>query len=225
MVDIKKILFDNKDLEYKEFHSKLMPTFDPSRIIGVRMPVLRSIAKRVSSDDVEKFLSELPHFYYEENNLHAILVQNENNFEVCVKRLEAFLPFVDNWATCDALRPKCFCGKQDDLLPFVEKWLKSDKLYTVRFAVGMLMAYYLDEKFEERFFEEITAIKSDEYYVKMAIAWYFATALAKRYDSAIKIIEENRLDKWTHNKTIQKAIESFRVEKEKKEYLKTLKRN
>lgn len=203
-----------------------MPNINKDLIIGIRIPVLRTLAKDLFKNQpelVEKFLEELPHQFYEENNLHAFLLEQIKDFEKCVFFTEQFLPFVDNWATCDSFRPKCFEKNTEKVLELSKKWIKSEKTYTVRFGLGCLMNYFLDDDFKPEYFDLVCSVKSEEYYIKMMQAWYFATALAKQYDFAIKIIEENRLENWTHNKAIQKAIESYRVSEEHKKYLKTLK--
>ncbi|MCR5217739.1 DNA alkylation repair protein [Treponema sp.] len=222
---IVKSLFSLQDKKYREFHKNLIPGIDSEKIIGIRTPVLRKFAKDlVREDSTEEFLQALPHHYYDENQLHAFILSEEKDFAVCIKRVEDFLPYIDNWATCDQLLPKAFKKDCRKLLPYIDRWLNSKKTYTVRFAIGMLMQHFLDEEFEPAFAEKVAAVKSEEYYVKMMIAWYFATALAKQYDTALKFLEDKKLDVWTHNKTIQKAIESFRVKEEHKKYLRTLKR-
>ena len=221
---IKKELLSMQDKEYKAFHSKLMPTINPDTIIGIRVPVLRSFAKRLSKEaDINNFLNELPHQYYEENNLHAFLIEQIKDFETCISEVNKFLPYIDNWATCDSLRPKCFGKNREKLICYVYNWLKSNKTYTVRYAIEMLMLYFLDEDYKIDYSDTISAIKSDEYYINMMIAWYFATALAKQWEKIIPYIENYRLDEWIHNKTIQKAIESYRITAEQKEYLKNFK--
>ncbi len=218
-------LFQMQDLKYRDFHSKLMPTVEKSRVIGVRTPQLRKFAKEISGTPVaENFTQKLPHKYYEENNLHAFLIEKISDYGKCIEEINRFLPFVDNWATCDMLRPKIFRKHLPELLTEIKKWLESDDTYTVRFAIECLMCYYLDENFSPEYPQIISEIRSDEYYIKMMQAWYFATALAKRYDEVIAYLEKNCLDRDTHNKTIQKAIESYRISEEKKAYLKTLKR-
>ena len=225
MNQLQEQLFAMQDLEYRDFHSKLMPTIDKEIIIGVRTPKLRKFAK-VFSKTAEKdmFLDALPHQYYEENNLHGFLLEMEQDYDCLMERLEAFLPYVDNWATCDMMRPKVFKKHLAELLLRVERWLSSNDTYTVRYGIGILLSFYLDEAFQPKFLERVAQIRSEEYYVNMMIAWYFATALAKQYEYALPYIEEQRLDKWTHNKTIQKAIESYRITKEQKKYLRTWKR-
>ena len=218
-------LFDMQDLQYREFHSKLMPTVEKHRVIGVRTPELRRFAKEISKTPIaEKFIENPCHKYYEENNLHAFLIEEIGDFEACVEELNKFLPFVDNWATCDMMRPKTFKKNLDKLLLQIKNWLASAQTYTVRFGIECLMLYYLDANFKPEYTEMICQIRSEEYYVKMMQAWYFATALAKRYDEIIPYFEKNRLDTDTHNKAIQKAVESCRITPEQKTYLKTLKR-
>lgn len=226
MTDIRKKLLSMQDIEYKKFHEKLMPTVPSDTVIGIKVPVLRALSKEYFNTAESKiFLSALPHLYYEENNLHAFLIERIKNFDECIKEVEKFLPFVNNWATCDSLRPKCFKKNTEKLLPCIEKWLCSSHTYTVRFGIECLMLYFLDEKFEMRFPEQISKIKSDEYYVNMMIAWYFQAALSKRYDELLPFLTEHKLPVWIHNKTIQKCIESYRFTKEQKEYLKTLKKS
>lgn len=208
--------------EYREFSSKLMPTVEKSRVIGIRTPLLRKFAKNL--ENYEDFLEELPHKYYEENNLHAFLIEKEKNFERCIEKLNAFLPYVDNWATCDSLKPKVLKKEPKKLLIHIKRWLISKDVYAVRYAVNLLMSFYLDENFEREYLMMVADVKSEEYYINMMRAWYFATALAKQYEETLPFIEKKKLDKWTHNKTIQKTIESLRITKEQKEYLKVLKR-
>jgi len=222
---IKSDLFGMQDAKYKEFHTKLIPTVDKDTIIGVRIPDLRKMAKELSkNEDIDIFLNILPHQYYEENNLNAFIIETEKNYDKCVEKINTFLPFVNNWATCDSMRPKVFSKNTDKLIAEIEKWIKSKKTYTVRFGIECLMTYYLDKEFNEKYIQSVCDIQSEEYYINMMRAWYFATALAKQYDSTVKYIENKKLDTWTHNKTIQKAIESHRITKEQKTYLKTLKR-
>lgn len=224
-------LFGLQDVKYRDFQKKLIPTVDPDSVIGVRTPELRKLAKQLArlraskeAADVEAFLKELPHEYFDENQLHAFIISEDKDYERCMSEVEEFLPYVDNWATCDQLSPKVFRKNKDGLLLHVRKWLKSDRTYTVRFAIGMLMQHFLDDDFNTEYPELVAKVKSEEYYVNMMIAWYFATALAKQYDAVIPYIEKQKLDVWTHNKTIQKARESYRITQEQKEYLKTLKR-
>ena len=222
--DIREDLFANQDVKYRDFQSKLTPTIEAKTAIGVRTPVLRKLAKDYSKrQDVDDFLADLPHKYFDENQLHAFILSEIKDFDECMGKLERFLPFVDNWATCDQMSPKCFKKNHEKLLPYLNKWIKSDDTYTVRFAIVTFMAHFLDDDFDEGYLKLVSDIKSDEYYINMAIAWYFATALAKQYDKTIPYIENKTLDVWTHNKAIQKSIESYRVTAEHKEYLKSLK--
>ncbi len=224
MQSITEQLFALQDIDYKQFHSKLMPTINSDVIIGVRTPELRKFAKQLAkSTDVELFLQELPHRYYEENNLHGFLIESIKEFDACIAALNQFLPYVDNWATCDMMSPKVMKTDLPELYEWVKVWIASGETYTVRFGVNMLMKYYLDETFLPEYPALVASIQSEEYYVKMVVAWYFATALAKQYDAVLPYIEEHRLDAWTHNKTIQKAVESYRILPEQKLYLKTLK--
>ena len=224
MTELQKKIFAMQDLPYRDFHSKLMPTIDKETIIGVRTPELRKFAKEFAkTEECESFLKDLPHTYYEENNLHGFLLDMEKDYDKLVERLDTFLPYVDNWATCDMMRPKILKKHLKEFLPKVQEWIGSDKDYTIRYGIGMLLSFYLDEEFQLKYLEWVAKIQSEEYYVNMMIAWYFATALAKQYDATIPYIEECKLDKWTHNKAIQKAIESYRVTDEHKAYLRTFK--
>ncbi len=217
-------LFSLQDLTYKQFHCKLMPTVNPDNVIGVRIPELRKFARELNgSEAARKFIADLPHQYYEENNLHGFLLEKIKDYDACVLALHQFLPYVDNWATCDSMSPKVFKKHLSELLEEIKVWLNSEHTYTVRFGIGMLMKFYLDEYFKPEYPGMVAAIKSEEYYINMMIAWYFATGLAKQYDAVLPYIQEQRLDVWTHNKTIQKAVESYRITPEQKEYLKTLK--
>lgn len=225
MNGIQKTLFSLSDIQYRDFQSKLIPNIIKERIIGVRTPILRDLAKQIKrSAEAEELLSALPHFYFEENQLHSFIISDERDFEKCISLVDLFLPCIDNWATCDQLSPKCFRKQQEKLYPYILKWLGSGHTYAVRFAIVCLMRYFLDEHFDTKQAELVAGIESDEYYIKMAVAWYFATALAKQYDSVLPFIAEKRLDAWTHNKAIQKARESFRISFEQKEVLKKLKR-
>jgi 3-methyladenine DNA glycosylase AlkD len=217
-------LFEMKDDVYRDFSASLMPTVDKERVIGVRTPNLRKYAKDIKgSEKATLFLQELPHCYYEENNLHAFLIEQIKDFDECIKALDKFLPFVDNWATCDCMTPKVLKTQPQKLLKKAQEWMTSDKTYVVRYGIGIMMKYFLGDNFDEKYLSIVANVKSDEYYIKMMIAWYFATALAKHYDVAIKYFTSPVLEPWTHNKAIQKAVESFRISKEQKEYLKTLK--
>jgi len=219
---IQNDLFSMGESKYREFSSKLMPTVDKNTVIGIRTPILRKYAKSLT--DYEDFLNDLPHGYFEENNLHAFLIEREKDFDECIKKLDDFLPFVDNWATCDGMKPKILKKEPQKLLKHIEKWIHSDDVYAIRYAINLLMSFYLDENFDKRHLKLVASVKSDEYYINMMRAWYFATALAKKYDEALPFIEKFALDLWTHNKTIQKAVESFRLSNEQKSYLKTLKK-
>ncbi len=226
MKNIKDELFKLQDKKYGEFQVKLIPTADPNSFIGVRTPDLRNLAKRlVKEKEYSDFLKELPHKYFDENQLHAFIISEIKDYDECITYINEFLPYVDNWATCDQMSPKIFKKYKDKLIDQIEIWLKSKETHTIRFGIGMLMQYYLDEEFKPTYLKRVSSIKSKEYYVNMMIAWYFATALAKQYEATIPYIENNKLDNWTHNKTIQKAIESYRITPEQKEYLKTLKQS
>ena len=223
METIRKELFERQDIKYREFQAKLMPTVDPEKMIGVRTPELRKLAKQlIKSGDAAEFISELPHEYFDENQLHAFIISEMKDYGECIAEVNRFLPYVDNWATCDQLSPKVFKKHRADLLGEIKKWIKSEKTYTIRFGIGMLMQHYLDEDFKAEYPKMVVAVKSDEYYVNMMIAWYFATALAKQYEEVLPFIENKVLDKWTHNKAIQKSVESYRITPEQKEYLKRL---
>lgn len=223
-MEIIKELLDLSDQKYRDLQTRILPTVNKDSIIGVRTPLLRSLAKRVSKEpDCAQFLNELPHKYFDENQLHAFIISEIKDFDTCIKEVCRFLPYIDNWATCDQLSPKVFKKHKPELLVYIKRWIESKNTYTVRFGVGMLMQHYLDCDFEPYYPDLVSNIKSDEYYINMMIAWYFATALAKQYDTAVKYIENKKLDTWTHNKTIQKAIESYRISDEHKEYLRSLK--
>ena len=223
-MNIREPLSSLQDGKFAAFQARLIPNVAPERILGVRTPELRKLAKQLrGSSDAEAFLNTLPHEFFEENNLHAFLLCGIKDFERCVQAVEALLPYVDNWATCDQLRPKAFARNRQALLPRIRSWLDSDRTYTRRFGIGMLMSHFLDEDFREEYLSWVSDIHSEEYYVNMMIAWYFATALAKQYRAALPYIEERRLGPWVHNKTIQKALESYRVSEEHKACLKTLK--
>ena len=221
---IRQQLFELQDKKYGEFQAKLMPTIARETVIGVRTPALRKYAKELAKEkDVSEFLQDLPHQYFEENQLHAFIICEQKNYEECIKELNFFLPYVDNWATCDQMSPKVFRKHHGELLEQIKIWMDSDKTYTIRYGIGMLMAHFLEEDFEITYAEMVADIRSEEYYVNMMIAWYFATALAKQYEAIVPFIEKRRLDNWTHRKAIQKAVESYRITKEQKEYLKGLK--
>ena len=222
--EIRQALFLMKDEAYREFQAKLIPTIAPETIIGIRTPELRAYAKQlIKQGDADEFLAALPHEYFDENQLHAFILSELKDFERCIAEVGRFLPYVDNWATCDQLSPKAFKKNKERLLPYIKKWIASDKVYTIRFSIGMLMQHFLDDEFDQDYPDMVAAVRSDEYYVNMMIAWYFATALAKQYDAVLPYIENRRLADWTHNKAIQKAIESRRVTDEQKRYLRGLK--
>ena len=221
---IRNELFKMQDTAYRDFNSKLIPTVDKSLFIGVRTPELRKYAKQLAKrEDIEEFLHSLPHKYFDENQLHAFIVSEIKDFKSCVDKVNEFLPYIDNWATCDQLSPKVFKKHHKELIAYIKEWLESDKVYTLRFGIGMLMEHFLDEDFDIIYPETVSNIRSDEYYVNMMIAWYFATALAKRYESVLTFIENRSLEIWTHNKAIQKAVESYRISTDRKTYLKELK--
>jgi len=223
--DIYNELIRNQDTGYRDMQITIIPTVNADSIIGVRTPVLRQLAKEFSRrDDISSFLGDLPHRFFEENQLYAFILSIMKDCSECIKLVDEFLPYVDNWATCDQMSPKIFRKNKELLLEYVEKWMKSDLTYVKRFAIGMLMEHFLDEDFKTVYLSKVSKIRSDEYYVNMMTAWYFATALAKQYEAALPFIEKHKLDKWTHNKSIQKAVESYRITPEQKEYLKTLKR-
>jgi 3-methyladenine DNA glycosylase AlkD len=218
-MDWTSLLKENSEKEYASFQAKLIPNVEKDKILGVRLPILRKIAKESEVD--YEFLSKTPHKYLEENMLHAFFIEKIKDYDLCISETEKFLPFVDNWAVCDTFSPKVFATSADKIHQKAIEWIKSDREYTVRYGIITLMRYFLGQNRVEDFIL-VANIKREEYYVKTAIAWYFATAIAKDGNSAIKVLESKTLDKWTHNKTIKKAIESFRVEKSVKEYLKTL---
>lgn len=219
-----ELLFQLQDKGYRDFHSKLIPTISEETIIGIRMPAMRKLAKEYAKDpESEDFLKQLPHTYYDENVLHALLVAEIRDYDTCVREVEHFLPYVDNWAVCDVFSPKVFRKNRDKLIEKVREWSASERPYTCRFGMEMLMTHFLDEDFRPEYLEIPVAVHSGEYYVNMMIAWFYATALAKQWDATVGYIEKHRLDPWTHNKTIQKARESYRITPEQKEYLKTWK--
>lgn len=221
---IREKLFALQDEDYRKFQCKLMPTVDEKSVIGVRTPELRKLAKELkNTPESYSFIEVLPHTYYEENNLHGFFIENIGDYDKAVLAVDRFLPYVDNWATCDLMSPKVFKKHLPELIVKIREWISSDKTYTIRFGVEMLMSFYLDENFKVEYADMVSSVKSDEYYVNMMLAWYFATALAKQYDEIIPYIENNILDKWVHNKTIQKAVESYRITDEQKAYLRTLK--
>ena len=222
--EIRNGLFDLQDSQYRDFQSKLIPSASADKMIGVRSPVLRKLAKDLAKrKEIGGILNDLPHRYFDENQLHAFIISQLKDYEQCMDEVIRFLPYIDNWATCDQLSPKMFRKHRPKLIDQIRKWIISDRTYTIRFGIGMLMEHFLDEDYDPAYPEMVACIRSDEYYVNMMIAWYFATALAKQYDSILPFIKNRRLDPWTHNKTIQKARESYRISPEQKEYLKALK--
>jgi 3-methyladenine DNA glycosylase AlkD len=222
--EIREQLFRMRDDGYARMQKKIIPTVKEDRVIGVRTPALRSLAKELYGNrETEAFLKSLPHPYFDEDQLHAFVISLEKDFDRCMNRVEAFLPYIDNWATCDQLLPKAFRKEPEKLLPHIHEWIRSDRTYTVRFGVGMLMQHFLGDSFSIEYASMVAGIQSDEYYVNMMRAWYFATALAKQYEAVLPFLKEGRLDDWTHNKAIQKALESYRIAPDRKDYLRTLK--
>ena len=223
-MSIRETLFSLRDEKFAAFQARLIPNVAPERIIGVRTPALRKLAKTLrGSGEAEEFLKALPHDFFEENNLHAFLLCEMKDFDACVQAVEDFLPYVDNWATCDQMSPGVFRKNKQALLPYIRCWIASERCYTRRFGTGMLMSHFLDEDFREEYLRLVSDKRSEEYYVNMMIAWYFATALAKQYEAALPCLENRRLVPWVHNKTSQKAVESFRVSDEHKACLRALK--
>ena len=222
--EIRNELSGMQDVKYRDFQAKLIPTVEPETVIGVRTPQLRKYAGvLLKRDDVQEFLNDLPHKYFDENQLHAFIISGIKDYEKCMTEVERFLPYVDNWATCDQMSPKVFKKHRSELLMKIKEWISSGETYTIRFGVGMLMEHFLDEDYDPAYPEMVSKVRSDEYYVNMMTAWYFATALAKQYESVLPFIENKKLDAWTHNKAIQKAVESYRITDEQKSYLKSLK--
>lgn len=223
MKEVQEQLFALRDLKYRDFHSKLIPNIDKENVIGIRVPILRKFAKQFAkSDKVQEFLNELPHQYYEENNLHMMLIAQIKDYNMCVSETEKFLPYIDNWATCDLPLPKCFDKNKEDIIVRAKNWIATDDTYVKRYGMGVMMRMFLDEDFKEEYIQLVAGVKSEEYYVNMMIAWYMATALAKQWDAAIPYIQEHRLSEWVHRKSIQKAVESYRITPEQKDYLKGL---
>ena len=221
---VQQDLFAMQDLKYRDFHAKLMPTVEKESVIGVRVPVLRTYAKKFGkTEEAKQFLKILPHQYYEENNLHGLLIEQIKDYELCIEELERFLPHIDNWATCDLLAVRTVKNHLNSYIKKIDRWLESEHIYTIRFGINMLMRYYLEEEFKLEYPGKVAAIRSEEYYVNMMTAWFFATALARQWEKTIPYIEEKRLDRWVQNKTIQKARESYRITDEQKEYLKKFK--
>ncbi len=221
--EIRERLMELQDLEYKDFTANLTPSIDKENIIGVRVPLVRKLAAEYSKHpQIEEFIRVFPHQYYEENNLHGFLIERCKDYDRTISLLDAFLPYVDNWATCDMTRPKIFAKNKVRLLQRIPQWLSSNEIYTMRFGIEMLMNFYLDEDFHENHLSMVAEVVSDEYYVKMMVAWYFATALAKQWDATIPFLEKKKLPVWTHNKAIQKGVESNRISSEQKAYLRRL---
>lgn len=224
-MNIQKRLFELSDEKNADFSAKLTPGIDREKFLGVRIPASRKLAKEIIKGNEHKdFLNSLPHKYYDENILHSILISEIKDYDECIKYIDEFLPYVDNWAVCDTMSPKAFKNGHEKLMNDILRWVDSDQTYTIRFGLKMLMAHFLDNDFKKEYLEIPAKIKSNEYYINMMIAWFFATALAKQWDSTIVYIENGVLDKWVHNKAIQKARESYRITAEQKEYLKSLKK-
>lgn len=222
-MDIIKSLYELQDINYQKLQSKIIPNIPEESVIGVRIPMLKSLAKELYKAPCKnKFMKQLPHKYYEENQLHIMLICLEKDFDTCIRELEVFLPYADNWAVTDQSSPKCFKKKHKELIPIISGWLESEHTYTARYAINIFMREFLDEDFDVKYAELISRKRGDDYYLKMMIAWYFATALAKQYDAVIPFIENRKLETWTHNKAIRKSIESFRVTDEHKAYLRSL---
>ena len=221
MTELQQQLFALQDETYREFHSKLMPDINKEAVIGIRIPVLRRFAGEFAKKpEAREFLQQLPHQYYEENNLHMMLITGIKDYEKCMEEIQRFLPCIDNWATCDYPAPKCFARHKDQVLEEAKRWISSGETYVIRYGIGMLMRLFLDEDFSSEYLEMAAAVQSQEYYVNMMLAWYFATALAKQWDATVPYIEHHKLPDWVHRKTIQKAVESYRITPEQKEYLK-----
>lgn len=220
---VRRELFALRDEKYRDFHKKLVPTVDDERIIGVRIPVLRKYAKNLSAETGSAYLDLLPHHYVEENNLHAFIISGMKDFDDAMRRTEEFLPYIDNWATCDSFMPKVFKKHPAEVYEKVKHWLKNEHTYTVRYALVTLLNNFLDEEFRPEMLDLAAHLRSNEYYINMAIAWYFSIALVKQYDAALPYIIHRRLAPWVHNKAIQKAIESYRISSDRKKYLRELK--
>lgn len=224
-MEILNEMFKLQDVKYAEFQSKLTPNISREKFIGIRVPIVRKLAKEyIKKDECKKFLEKLPHNYYDENMLHGLLISEIKEYEICISEVDKFLPYVDNWAVCDIMSPKVFKKNKIELIKKIKEWSKSSEVYICRFGIEMLMSHYLDNDFKKEYLEIPAKIHIDEYYIKMMIAWFYATALAKQWDDTISYIENNVLDRWIHNKTIQKARESYRITQDQKEYLKKLKR-
>ena len=222
---IQEKLFEYQDLGYREFNSKLIPNIDKKTMIGVRIPDIRKIEKSLNIEEKKEFLLKLPHKYFEENMLHGIIISNMKDYDKVIISLEKFLPYVDNWAVCDIISPKIFKKNREKAIVNILSWIKSDHTYICRFGIGMIMPLYLeDEYFKKSYLDIIAKIRTKEYYINMMRAWTFQAALAKRWEDAIIYIEKGMLDDFTHNKTISKSCDSLKIGKDKKEYLKTLRR-
>ena len=224
-MDIIQKLFSMQDIKYRDFTSKLIPNISPNGMIGVRLPQVKKLAKEIyKSGEYISFVNALPHIYFEEYHLHCYIISEIKEFEQFIIELEKLLPYIDNWSVCDSLRPKCFAKNKEKTLIYIKNWLKSEHVYTQRFAIEMLMVHYLNDDFQPGYLDLVSKVEGDDYYLKMMVGWYFATALAKQYEATVPYFE-NRLikDKWTHNKAIQKALESYRVSEDNKKYLKCLK--
>ena len=221
---IREMLFAARDLKYRDFNASLIPTADSERMIGVRIPAIRELAKKISgTEEAKEFISVLPHDYYEENCLHAFLIERIKDFDGCIAQTERFLPYIDNWAVCDMMSPKVFAKNTDKLLPLIWRWMDRGDVYTVRYAVGMLMRYYLGDTYDRTMSDAVVGVDSSEYYINMMLAWYFATALAKRYDDILPYFKDRRIaNVWVHNKAIQKATESRRITEQQKDELRQL---
>ena len=224
-MNFREELFALQDASYGDFQAKLTPGIPREEFIGVRVPEVRKLSKRlIKEPETAEFLKELPHKYYDENMLHGLLISEIKDYDACIAEVDKFLPYVDNWAVCDIMSPKVFKRNKTALLDKIKEWSASEKTYTCRFGIEMLMSHFLDDDFKPEYLDIPASVHSEDYYARMMVAWFFATALAKQWDAAVKYVEDNRLDTWTHNKTIQKARESYRITPEQKEYLKTLKR-
>lgn len=226
MKKITEKILELQDMEYREFTARQIPDIDKKRIVGVRLPQLRTLAKEIVREGKgDAVLTELPHYYTDENNLHALVLAELKDYDRTVAELDRFLPYVDNWATCDSMKPKTFKRNEnkEKLLSDIRRWINTDKPFTIRFAISMLMTHFLDNDFREEYLDWVAAVDNEHYYVRMMVAWYFATALAKQYDATLPYLMARRLKKWTHNKAIQKAIESLRITQEQKQLLRTLK--
>lgn len=222
--EIRAVLFENRDEKYAKFQLKLMPGVEEESIVGVRTPILRKLAKQFKKDErIDEFLADLPHKYFDENQLHSFIISLEKDVDKAIGEVEKFLPYVNNWATCDQLYPKVFEKNKEKILDYAYKWMDSDETYTIRFGIGLMMSMFLDDDFKMKYANKIAKIRSEEYYVNMMIAWYFATALAKQYEKVLPIITNHKLDKWTNNKAIQKAVESYRITDDQKAFLKEYK--